>query len=145
MKKATQKIQVEIRFKGLDLIQSSLDLPPRKIGPSEEYLFNVELNHQFNIENEEVLVFVRTKVQLNDFDRVLGRVTNVCKFQVNNLGSFAKEKDGKPGFPTDLLDTLNEIAIHTSRGVIFMQFRGTHLHHATLPLIQVGDLKPENS
>ena len=45
--------------------------------------------------------------------------------------------------PDGLADILNSVALSTARGIMFSEFKGTLLHHAFLPIVDVKSLNRE--
>jgi len=41
--------------------------------------------------------------------------------------------------PSEFITTINSLSLSTSRGILFMLFRGTFLHSAILPIIDSSD------
>ena len=58
-----------------------------------------------------------------------------CIFEVANFDEFVIEGTQQVLFPESAVITFNSVTISTVRGLMFSQFKGTHLHSAILPII----------
>jgi hypothetical protein len=62
-------------------------------------------------------------------------------FRILNFEDLPPGDDQKPTIPPPLDLMLQDIAISTARGIMYSEFRGTHLHNAILPIVLPSSLK----
>ncbi|HEX6428032.1 MAG TPA: hypothetical protein VF008_10120, partial [Niastella sp.] len=64
-----------------------------------------------------------------------------CIFQLENFEQVIQfDAENKLNVPQPLIDLVNTISISTVRGIMFSIFKGTMLHNAFLPIIDVEQL-----
>ena len=108
--------------------------------------FHFNINIESNVDSNQKLVLVSTKVKIYADDQTteLGSLTSACIF---SLGNFDKAVKIQPNntfeLPEGLADILNSVALSTTRGIMFSEFKGTLLHHAFLPIVDIKALKKE--
>jgi hypothetical protein len=74
----------------------------------------------------------------------IGKLSATVSFSLADFQTLVYKNDqGIAVIPPDLLATLNGIAISTTRGIMFGVFKGTPLHGALLPLMDVKAFAPE--
>lgn len=108
--------------------------------------FHFNINMESNVEVTQKIVLVLTKVKIfaDDQTTELGALTSACVFSLGNFDEAVKLLPNNSfELPEGLADVLNSIAISTTRGMMFSEFKGTLLHHAVLPIIDVKSLKKE--
>ena len=132
--------QAKIQLKGIELLEVSINLPVKKIEKDEVFNFNLNIEHK--IERSKELVFVITTVDIynNDNSQQLGKIKTSCIYQIENLDNYLNEAK-QAILPADLTQSINSISLSTTRGMMFSQFRGTHLHQATIPLFDMSQMK----
>lgn len=102
--------------------------------------FNFEINIETNIDRHQKVVITSTKVRINAEDKKteLGRVTCACVFSVDNFEEVVQMKNENTlGLMGNLAETINAISISTTRGLMASELRGTFLHYAFLPVVDV--------
>lgn len=112
-----------------------------------------ELNFTFDIatesgvlkEQELVLSFVKTDIREGNNLQIFATFTIVCIFQILSFAdNVTLSKDGLYILNEELEKYLKSVAISTSRGVIWSELRGTYLHNAVMPVIDISTLKKTN-
>ena len=86
---------------------------------------------------------IKLKILSNEVEGVLGQLSTLCIFHVDNFEEVVKIKDGVAQLPTEFINQLNNIAISTTRGVMFTMFRGSYLHRAILPIVYPQQFEPQ--
>lgn len=140
--KAKKKQKITFQFKGVELLESFIEHPQKQIPEKITYHFNLNVEYRINLDKK--FVFVVTTINVSDQedkDTLFGYITTSCNFEIQNLEDFVQKDKKKVDFPDDIFHTLNSIAISTTRGVMFSQFKGTFLHNAYLPLIDPKSFK----
>lgn len=105
--------------------------------------FNFEINVQTNVDRNQGIVIASTMVRINAEDKIteVGRVNCACIFSVENFDEvIIMRSDNYFELTEPFAETINSISISTTRGVMASEFKGTILHHAFLPLIDVKSL-----
>jgi hypothetical protein len=140
---------VEMQIRAIELLNGSLNLPANPNTPLTNFNFNISIESRADAVNKLVFVIVHVKIKNDDHSVVLGALSVSCIFEIVNFEDVIKvEANGKVNMPQRLIETLNNISISTTRGVMFSTFKGTFLHGAVLPIIdpkqlQVGSQKVE--
>lgn len=105
--------------------------------------FHFEINIETNVDQSQKLVIAATRIKVFADDQIteLGKITCACIFSVAN---FEEVISGKNETEFELVqpfaDTINSICISTTRGFMASSFKGTILHHAFLPIIDIKSL-----
>lgn len=141
-KKGDKGIDVELQIKAIELLNSSITLPANPNKPITNFNFNIEIESRIDEPKKRIFVIVHIEVKNEDESIVLGSLSVSCIFEIANFSEVVKiEAGGKVSIPQELIDTINSIAISTTRGVMFSLFRGTFLHGAVLPIIDPKHFK----
>jgi len=120
----------------LDFSLTSLDKPFEEI---KNYNFDLNVTQKYNAEHK--LIFTITTISVLDNKRkLLGSLKTNVIFEVLEFDSYLNKKTKKIDFPKEFVLTLNSVAISTSRGIMFSQFKGTNLHNVILPLVNMQKL-----
>ena len=138
-----EKPDISFGFRGIEIVQSSINVLHKPEINNEDFIFNIEVNQKIDAGNKLIFVFVRVVILLPDEKEEIGSLTTLCVFHVENFDAAFKMKGDKIEIPGQFMNTLSTISISTSRGVMFTFFRGTFLHKAILPIINPANLKPQ--
>jgi hypothetical protein len=109
------------------------------------YAFNISIESRGDATNK--LVFVIVSVEIKDAEQILllGSLAVSSIFEIANFKEVIQlNSEGLVIIPESLRNTLNSIAISTTRGVLFSEFRGTFLHGAVLPIIDPTQITTDN-
>jgi hypothetical protein len=132
---------VEMQIKSIELLSSTLNLPANPNAPLINFNFNISVESRADAANKLVFVIVHVKINNDDQSMLLGALSLSCIFEIANFEDVIKiETDGQLIIPQGLINTLNTISISTTRGVMFSTFKGTFLHGAVLPIIDLREL-----
>lgn len=127
---------VELQIKAIELLNGSLNLPANPNIPVTNFSFNIGIESRADAVNKLVFVIVHVGIKNDDHSVDLGALSVSCIFEIENFEDVIKvEADGKINIPHRLIETLNNISVSTTRGVMFSTFKGTFLHGAVLPVI----------
>jgi hypothetical protein len=134
--KETENIKYQII--GIDLLDSSITAPPPIIPSASMSQF--ELNVQHHIALNRNLIFVNCRVAILNHTKefTYGSLSSSCTFEFPDLQSFFDGK--KVNLPAEVVLSINAIAVSTTRGMLFSLFRGTYLHQAIMPVIDLNTL-----
>lgn len=126
-------IETKYQIKRIEVINFTL-IPPLEI--THEFHFDVQIQQQ--VQQKENLVMTTIILGIKDSKNIsLGSLTILCVFEVEELNKLIKNKE----LMSDFSLKLNTITISTARGVMFGLFRGTFLHPAILPIVDVKVLQ----
>ncbi|MBB1284586.1 hypothetical protein HRH25_09400 [Flavisolibacter sp. BT320] len=134
-KKGTKEISFTIDF--IELVNKSLTLPINKDGKVPEYRFDVDLDIRSNEKEKKSLHTLHVAIKSKEDESLLGNVSVACAFNILNYEDLIDSEVPNSNIPKEYLDILSTITIGTARGIIFSEFRGTFLHDATLPILDV--------
>ena len=141
-KPENKQIALNWQFRGIELVSSSVTNPSVPDLNISAFNFQIEVENRINVEEKLTSVIVKVTVTVNDPPLHLGSITTNNVFEIVNLEEIVIKKDNSITLPTPVSEMLNSIAISTTRGVMFGQFRGTFLHNAILPIIDPKSLQP---
>ena len=142
--KEKQLKDIQLQLKAIELLDFSINYPPKDKREGKKFNFNINLEHKIN--KERKLVFVITSIDIihEDNETNLGSIKASCNFEIPNLDDFIEsDQPNKINLPSETIDALNSISLSTIRGIMFSQFKGTFLHNAVLPIIDPKVFKPE--
>ncbi len=106
--------------------------------------FNVNLENLVHDEQGWILSVVTVNISTQRSSLPVGRLAAEVSFSLADYTSHIPKNDqGIAVLPPELMATLNGIAISTTRGIMFGVFKGTPLHGALLPLMDVKAFAPE--
>jgi hypothetical protein len=140
----TKEFNVEMQFKSIELLKSSLNFPADSRKPITHFNFNVHIENRSDAEHKLVFVIVHVEIKNDDYSIVLGALSVSCIFEIVNFEDVIQvDAKGKVHMPQRLLETMNSISISTTRGLLFSAFKGTYLHGAILPIIDPKQFQEE--
>lgn len=137
----SKKKSHEILFQltNIEVIGAELSLP-KDFVPQMGYEFDIKTEVSSNRENELIKLLLEIAVRRDDHK--YGGLSAIFWFAIEDFNNIiAKNKAGKYQIPGELQLSINSIAISTARGLLFSAFRGTPLHSAILPVIDVEQLE----
>jgi hypothetical protein len=129
-----------IRFKQIDLLNTSLESPPdeeiENIG-NLKYKFNYLVDIRLQSRENSAAVFTSLTI-LTEADKKLAFIKTVCVFEIPEFQDiFKKTDDNVYQMPIDLEIILKNTSLSTTRGIMFSELRGTYLHNAILPIVDL--------
>lgn len=147
MSEEKKKDQVSISFglREIELIESKLAHPDKKLPDDITFHFNLDIEYRVFPDKERVLVLTKVRVSNEeDKEMELGKITTSCAFEIKELEKWVDDQE-RLVLPQDLKTTLNSVALSTTRGVLYSEYRGTFLDKALIPLIDVQNLTEDNN
>ncbi len=132
---------VSFGLKGIEILSSILKTPaePRQISV---FHFDIQFKSLANIKDNIVTILM--EVTIKESGDQMGQYSAVFHYGVDDLEKIAPVKvTNQVEIPQPLLQTLHGISASTLRGLMFASFKGTFLHNAILPLIDISALQPE--
>ena len=140
MSQPQQQNTVTYKISAIETLDLQMKHPKQQNIDFNTFHFDLKLQHRINAEKK--LVFVITTIQVLDKDKSaeVGHVETSCIFEVENFNDYLAE-DNNVKFPDSFISEINSMAISTTRGIMFTEFKGTFLHKAVLPVFQSEQLK----
>jgi len=133
---------IEYQIKGIEILE--FNISEQRANPSSNitYGFGFNLDHTLDIETRTITVICSLKISDADDNVLLGGLKVACVFELTDFASYVKTAPIKINFPENFLQSINLITLSTVRGIAFSHFKGTFLHHAILPIIDISKLEP---
>ena len=125
---------ISFRIEGIELLEYTIIAPDKIIEPQTIFKFDINIEHRFSLENNNVFVIVAIHIFLRETGIKVGSAKISCIYKVEQLKNYV-DNINQISFPQDFIISLNSISLSTCRGVIFALFRGTFLHNAVLPIV----------
>lgn len=143
MQTETKDVRAEVQLKGIELLKSSVNAPADPNSPLTNFGFSFNLESRIEPGKKLIFMIVSVETIEEESKTTVGSISVSCIYEVVNFEEAIKlGKDNKYEIPTDLIELLNSTSISTTRGIMFSIFKGTFLHNALLPLVNVKQLKP---
>ncbi len=139
MKEKLNEVKFNYQIKGIEILDFSMIAPVKIITEIKRYNFDLHVTQNFNVENKLAFVIVTIGINDDKMVKLASFKTNII-FEVSDIEKFVDKKTKAVIFPAEFIYTLNSVAISTARGLMFSQFRGTYLHNAILPLVDMQKL-----
>lgn len=124
-------------IKGIELLDFNLIVPTDDVSKIRSYKFNINAEQKINLENKLIFDVISVEILNEDTESKLGSIKVSVIYELNNMAALYDKNSQKVNLPKELIAHLNDISISTTRGVLFSQFKGTHLHNAFLPVINI--------
>lgn len=141
-----EPVAVALKIVSINLLESSFSFDPQRKYPLVSFSHQVKVENGFDVEKNIAISVVHITLTDADGNEILGQVKANLTFEVQDLKQhfqISESGNNEPAPGQVLMATLNSIAISTMRGIMFMSFKGTHLHNAILPIIDPKALNPQ--
>lgn len=104
--------------------------------------FNFKLEAQIKLDPDRNLAISIVDVVITPFgqDAIVGAYTAAVFFEIQNFDDILRPEGQLIEIPDVLVGSLNSIAISTIRGMMFEAFKGTILHSAILPVVDIQQM-----
>lgn len=127
-------IEPSYNIRKIDLL--NFNLTPRNLDTPQEFHFEVQVKQEISTKEKNVIstitIIVKDQTTID-----IAQLTVSCIFEVENINEIITHKPSS----AELGLKLNQVTISTARGVMFGLFRGTILHEAVLPIVDVKAFK----
>jgi hypothetical protein len=134
-----------VQIRNIAINEFALVAPQGKVEGTENFNFEVNFAYNVNVEQSMVNVLSTVSVATGDKKTILARIQTVCGFVVNKPEFSSQDADGKITIEQNLAQDLNAIALSTTRGVLFANLKGTYLHNAVLPVIDMTTVQSQQN
>ena len=143
MSKDKNKKPFSFQLRGMEILEFNLCAPSKAVQEIKAFSFNISSEMKIVLEKKLVFVIISTDILQDDKITKLGALKTNCIFEIENMSDFTDEATNLVNFSDEILTTLNSIAISTTRGIMYCQFKGTYLQSAILPIIDPSSLKKQ--
>lgn len=134
---------MSFQLRAIELHERSLAKPASGFTVTN-FHFNIHIESNVDDTQKIVLVLTKVKIFADDQTTELGSLTSACIFSLGNFDEAVKRQPSDSfELPEELSEILNGVALSTTRGILFSEFKGTLLHHAFLPIIDIKLLKTQ--
>ena len=131
-----------IKFTGIDLVCKELAERPPEMEPLPIFNFEIKVENKVQASHNLVLTLVYITITEAGKPAILAKLTSNCVFQIENFKDvITLQENGLFHIPNNLDAILRPVAISTTRGILYSEFRGTYLHGAIMPIIFMDTLK----
>lgn len=135
--------QIKFRLKEIQIISKKVAQPPIHIiinGIQNEMLFDMKSDFKVDAEKKIVAVITYTGIRELQSEEYLADFSFAYLFEVIDFDKYIKlTSENVFHIPEQLVPTMKQVAISTSRGIIFSEVRGTYLHNVMMPIINIQD------
>jgi hypothetical protein len=141
--KKNKSFSAEIKFTGIELLKSAINIPSSQDIPLNNFNFNINIESKGDAEKKLLFVIVNVEVKSFDQKEILGLIITSCIYEITKFTEFVEvDSNGAMIINPQLVEILNSISISTTRGAMFTMFKGTYLHQAILPIIDPKSFLP---
>lgn len=143
MTKESNQTGITYKINAVELLNLKMQHPTDQNVNYNAFHFDMKLQHRVNDENKLVFVITNVTVKSQDKQVEMATLQSSCIFEVENFENLMGQ-DQKVQFPQEFLDEINAMAISTTRGIMYSEFKGTFLHKAILPVFKSESLRKTN-
>ena len=131
----------QLQLKALEVLHTAVSVPQEPNVNIGNFHFNINLDTKADAPNKLLVLIVQVEIKNEDQQHMLGSFVLSNIFEIANFEQvITVEYGGNLNVPAPLTEMLANQAIATARGAMFGAFKGTFLHNAVLPLI---DMRPQ--
>ena len=137
--------QIEFGLVNIDILKFAL-YEVEKVNIDVDIVgFNIDINGETNKPKDQINVTTKItifKLKKDKKKKNIAELKTRFTYNVVGLSSFPSEESdiNEVRIPKQLIDTLNNISISTTRGILFTKFQGTKIQNIILPLISQKEL-----
>ncbi|MBL0340880.1 MAG: helix-turn-helix transcriptional regulator [Bacteroidetes bacterium] len=129
-------------IKSIDILESTFRLPEGFDLPASIVHFDVKFETGKTTIPGEIRTAVTVCTNVERYLLKVGTLKAAFTFGISHLEKIQEAmKDDNERVPDELLMNVYSIALSTMRGMLYSQWRGTFLHHAILPEVDMNALK----
>ncbi len=135
--------KVAFGIKGIEIVNSAIKAPT-EVGKISNFNFEMKFQASVNPKDGILSVFADAVIKDLEINTQIGQYSALFHYSVSDLENvLIKSGPNQFEIPQPLLTTLLGISASTLRGLMFEAFKGTFLHDAILPVIDIMALQPE--
>lgn len=132
-------LKIQMKFTAIELIEKSMAYSPPSIPQDNiQYNFNYRIDIKLD-QPQKIVVSICdiTIVYANDPSIKFAYFKTICAFEFPEFDEIFKRVGDKFDIPVDIEILLKSTGLSTTRGIIFSELRGTYLHNAVMPLVDL--------
>jgi hypothetical protein len=135
-------MEYQIKFNLIELLSKQVAAPPIQEHSQEDFGFNFSVGIKSSSASKTAMVLTNVSIISNKLNSAeLANFQTVAIFEFPNFDEiFQTIEPDKYEIAEDLEILLKSIGLSTTRGIIYTEVRGTYLHQAVLPLIDIPNL-----
>ena len=135
--------KVAFSIKGIEIVNSVIKAPI-EIGEISNFNFELKFRTMANPKEGILSVFSDAVIKDLGINSQVGQYSALFHYAVSDLDKVLINTEGNQfEIPQPLVTILLGISVSTLRGLMFEAFKGTFLHDAILPVIDIMALQPE--
>lgn len=132
-----------IKFTGIEIVSKLLSERPKELTRNPIFTFEIKVENR--VRAQDNLVFAIVDIKITEADKpdvILAKITTNCVFAIENFKDVIQlQNNGLYHIPPNLDAILRPVAISTTRGILYSEYRGTYLDSAIMPIIFMDTLK----
>lgn len=130
--------KVSFTIHDIDILSKSLFVPQLQDSNIPEFEFKIGLEISIDNEDQLSIHIITTEIfSKENREQVFAALKIGCVYKVYNFDEVTVKEHGVVAFRSDVIDLFNTITIGTLRGVLYSELRGTFLHRAILPVLDI--------
>ncbi len=143
----TETVQLNLQLINVELLGINISSIDKPTDLGLQVLFQIAIEQRIDLAQKVVSVLTQISiVSKDDPSKIYGNLTTSCSFRIDEMGDYLDNETTKVNLPEQAAITLNSISLSTTRGIMYSEFRGTHLHGAVLPIVDPRQFaKPEQA
>jgi len=141
MTESKKKVPIRFLLANIDMLESKMYFPSAIKVDLRPFDFVVKAKSFINKDNKSVIVIVDATILSEKKASKLGFVKVGYVFDLQNSEDLINKKSGKVILTAEFQKLIKIVAVSTTRGIVYSQFRGTFLHGAILPIIDAKGIK----
>jgi hypothetical protein len=132
----------EIFLDNIDILSKQVRLRPEAEWNSEKVSYQILTEQKVNFSDKLIFIGVRADILYEDIKDPLAEFYIACIFDIPDFDHVVKKKANQQIIIADtLLDRLSDIAISTTRGIVYSELRGTYLDKTILPIVNQNEFE----
>src|SRR4051812_22787887 len=117
--------KINFQLSGIQIISKSLTAVEPTGMPSIKFQFEITIEQKVQSKTKSILVFVFVNIYNEDKSNLWGHLNSVCFFAIHNFDeAIIQNENNAYVIPDEFQKLINPIAISTTRGIIYSEFRG---------------------
>jgi len=143
---AEKELKINIKFIGIEILSKSM--AERPVGFPVgiiNYNFDIKVQSQVIADQKILMPIVTAKINELSTSQKIAEIKTACLFSIENFNEIIKKNEDGTLYhiPRELELILRPVALSTTRGIIYSEFRGTYLANAIMPIIFMDTMKEE--
>lgn len=137
LKTNSKDLSIEYWLNEIKILTFELSESEDEFLDNQELKMNLSLDGDYNKEEKKVTILVLVTIyKENKIDVAKLKVRYVFKINYNE----SLNDNNEVLLPENLLNTFNNVAVSTTRGILFTKFQATNIDNFILPLIKINKI-----